>query len=260
MPLHDLRNALLWFNHHNSFGPRAEGRQRPGFPSWSWLGWEGPVEYWYWLQESRHPTIKQESIFSLVDRDSNVLYRDAVKVRSSALVTFESIAPDTSNAVLKLTTTIARFRIVKIIQPQGQKRPWDHRWLLLDQSGQKISQGTAYYYDGYYDWNNKSSNIFCSLHLHSDTSVRLMEMNVEDLEFVLLQHWASNPSESVPEKLTTYFPGEDVSKHNRVFEDTVWTMAIGRRPDGVGERLNLVSIPAKAWFMAEPQSTEVTIA
>jgi len=259
-PLHDLCNALLWFNHFNSFGPRAEGRQRPGFPSWSWLGWEGPIEYWYWLQESRHPIAKQECIFSLVDRNSDVLYRDAVKVRSSALATFESIAPDTSNAVLKLTTTIARFRIVKIMESKEQRHRRDHWWLLLDQSGQKISQETTYYHDGYYDHNDKSSNRFCSLHLHPTTSVELIKMNVEDLEFVSLQHWASNPSGFVPEKLTTPFSGDDVPEYNRVFEDTVWTMAIKRRPDGVGERLNIVSIPAKAWFMAEPQSTAVSIA
>lgn len=116
-PLHNRFNALLWFNHHSSFEPRADSRQRPGFPSWSWLRWEEPIQYWYWLQESRHPTAKQESIFSLADRHENILYRDAIKIRSSALATFESIVPDTSNAILKLTTTIARFRIAQIIRP-----------------------------------------------------------------------------------------------------------------------------------------------
>lgn len=263
LPVHDLCNALLWFNHYNSFGPssgHAEGRRRPGFPSWSWLGWEGPVEYWYWLQEPRHPTAKQECIFSLVDRDAGVLYRDAVQVRSSAIVTFESIAPDTSNAILKLTTTIARFKIVKIMQPQRLKQRRDHWWLLLDQNGQNIGQETIYYRDGYYDHNDESLNAFCSLHLHSASSIELIKMNVADLEFVLLQHWASNPSESVPGRLDTSFSEDEVPKYNRVCEDTIWTMAIRRRPDGIGERLNLVPIPAKAWFVAKPQPTIVRIA
>lgn len=248
MPVHDLCNALLWFNHSNSFKPSSgyvEGRQRPGFPSWSWLGWEGPIEYWYWLQEPRHPTAKQESIFSLVDRTSFMLYRDAVKVRSPALVTFESIAPDTSNAILKITTTIARFRISKIKKVQEWKHRRYHWWLLLDQSGQKIDRGTTYYFDRYYDNKDESLNTSCLLHLHSASSVELIKRNEEELEFVFLQHWASNPSESVPEIFNPSDSRRPVPKHNRLF-DTVWTMAIRRRPDGVGERLNLISIPAKA--------------
>ena len=259
LPVHDLCNALLWFHHIDSYNPfsrYAEGRQRPGFPSWSWLGSEGAIEYWHWLQEPRHPIAKQQCIFSLVDRGhrKNVLYR-AVKVRSSAVVTFELIAPDTSNAILGLTTTIARFRISKIMQPQELHHQTHHRWLLLNQSGQKISKETQFY-DDYRD----GDKFFCSLHLHSTSSVELIKMGVEELEFVLLQHWSSNPPESVSGEVARSIYGDEMPEHYDLLEDVVWTLAIKRRPDGVGERLNLVPIPAKAWFMAEPQSAVVCIA
>ena len=77
-------------------------RQRPGFLSWSWLGWEGPIEYRNWLQE-------------LVNRTYDEVLDDAAMLRSSALVIFDSIAPGTSNAILRLTTTVARFRISQIM-------------------------------------------------------------------------------------------------------------------------------------------------
>ena len=55
LPLGDLCNALLWLNPYDSFRVREdsrEGQRRPGFPSWSWLGWEGLIEYEFWLQEA----------------------------------------------------------------------------------------------------------------------------------------------------------------------------------------------------------------
>jgi hypothetical protein len=91
-------------------------RQRPGFLSRSWLSWEGPIEYRNWLQEPRHPLAEQECIFSLVNRNSyDEVLDDAAMLRSSALVIFDSIAPGTSNAILRLTTTVARFRISQIM-------------------------------------------------------------------------------------------------------------------------------------------------
>ena len=254
LPVHDICNALLWFHHYNSYEPfsgHAEGCQRPGFPSWSWLGWEGPIEYWHWLQEPRCSIEKQECIFTLVDRKSHYQVVDrAVKVQSSALVTFELIAPDSGNAILGLTTAIARFRISKIMQPEGLGHRTDHRWLLLDKSGQKIPMETHFY----------DCIDFCSLHLHSASSLELVKMNVEELEFVLLQHWSSNPPESASGRIPRPIHGDEVPEHHGLLEDVVWTIAIKRRPDGVCERLNLVPIPAKAWFMAEPQSTVVRIA
>jgi hypothetical protein len=190
-----------------------------------------------------------------------MLYRDAVKVRSSACVIFEFIAPDTSNAILILTTTIARFRILKIAQPQGRKQQTDHRWLLLDQSGQKIGRGTTYYQDDHlYDRTGESLHTFCSFRLHSSSSAELIKVNVEDLKFVLLQHWALNTLKSVPEKFSNSFSTNEAPETSKVFKDIIWILAIRRRPDGVAERLNVVFIPAKAWFLVEPQSTVVRIA
>ena len=140
LPAHELLNALLWLNHDNSYSVRKEGRRRPGFSTWSWLGWEGPIEYWFWLQESSHSSPASKCIFSLVDRHENVLYHDAVKMKSSAHAAFEFRAQDTRNAILKLTTTMARFRVSYILRPQNN-RTAEHIWLLLDKYNQRVDLG-----------------------------------------------------------------------------------------------------------------------
>ena len=262
LPAHDLPNALLWLHHDNSFiNGYTEGSRRLGFSTWSWLGWEGTIEYWFWLQKSSDPSLVSECIFSLVNRHENVLYHDAVKINASAYTAFEFRAHDTHNAILKLTTTIARFRVSYFELPQN-KWSAEHRWLLLDRYNQRVDRGDTYHQDAnYYGPDCELFRSICSIRLHSNTSDELTKANVKEVEFVLLQHWSSTPSRHAPEHFCdSYLPEDKTPEHNRQFEDTIWTMAIRRTPSGLGERLNLVSIPAKAWFAAEPQPAVVHIA
>ena len=261
LPAHDLFSALLWLNHDTSFSVRREGRRRPGFSTWSWLGWEGPIEYWLWLQAPSHLSLASKCTFSLVDRHKNVLYYDAVKINSSADTAFEFRAQETHNAIPKLTTTIARFRVSYSELPQN-KWSAEHRWLLLDRYNQRVDRGDTYHQDAnYYGPERELFCSFCSIRLHSNTSDELTMASVKEVEFVLLQHWYFTASRHAPENFCALYLDEDETpKHNRQFEDTIWTMAIRRTPSGLGERLNLVSIPAKAWFAAEPQPAVVRIA
>ena len=259
LPAHDIFNALLWLNHDNSFISNAEGGPHPGFSTWSWLGWQEPIEYWFWLQKSSHSSLASKCIFSLVNRHENVLYHDVVKINFSAHVAFESRAQDTRNAVLKLTTTIAWFQVSYIVKPQNSGTA-EHEWLLLDRYNQRVDLGNACNLDDtYYGIAPRSSGGGCSIRLHSSTSDELIEANAEEVEFVLLQHWSSTASRHAPEQIFGE-PHNEIPKSNRQFEDTVWTMAIRRTSSGLAERLSLVSIPAKAWFAAQPQPAVVHIA
>jgi hypothetical protein len=56
MPLVDLARALLWKSHHLSCLSR-----RDGFPSWSWAGWQGRIEYHYCLVELDRYTNRDEA-------------------------------------------------------------------------------------------------------------------------------------------------------------------------------------------------------
>ena len=260
LPAHDLFNALLWLNHDNSFDARSEGPRRAGFSTWSWLGWGGPIDYWFWLQESTHSSLASNYKFSLVDRRENVLYHDAVKVVSSARVAFESGAQDTHNATVRLTTTIAWFRVSYVVRTKIMSRTHGHRWLLLDRYNQTIARGDSYHqHDEYYARDKELFGNFCSFRLHSEISDELTKAKAEEVEFVLLQHWSSTASRHAPERIFDD-SDDETPEHNPQFEDTIWTMAIRRTSSGLGERLNLVSIPAKALFAAEPQPAVVHIA
>ena len=140
----------------------------------------------------------------------------------------------------------------------------DHqtRWVLLDRHGQRISRGKIASQDhvllnlGHDD---KSLEKCCSICLHSTSSADLATANAGALDFILLQHWTSNASKIPPGRWNLNDTNEQLRELNRVFEDTVWAMAIRSNGQGFYERLAVVSIPAKAWFTADPQLAEVRI-
>ena len=250
LPTHGILRALLWLNHLSSFAPlypAEEGRRRQSFPSWSWLGWEGRIEYWSWLQESHHLGAKQQSIFSFVDRNHGILYHDAVKVLFSALIEFESITPDASSSILRVTTRIAKFRTMETKKSQLGRLLIDHKCKIITET---------FIYNLEFGFGKSRE---CLVRLHLDTAKELNRMNVEELDFALLQLWAPHISERVPESLTGYIDDE-MPECNPVFDDFVWAMALKRRPDNLCERLDVVSIPAKAWFSANPQPSVMRIA
>jgi hypothetical protein len=102
------------------------------------------------------------------------------------------------------------------MQPQELHHQTHHRWLLPNQSGQKVSKET-HFYDDYLD----GGKFFCSLHLHSTSSVELIKTGVGELEFVLLQHWSSNPPESVSREVARSIYGDKMPEHYGLLENVV---------------------------------------
>ena len=200
-----------------------------------------------------------------MNRRKNLLHLDAIKINSSAHATCESRAPDTRNAILKLTTTTARFRVSYAVGPHRDGTA-DHIWLLPNKYNQKIGREDTCHLETYhlqsrdYVSHRELFGGFCSMCLHSNTSDELTKANTEEFEFVLLQHWSSTASKHAPEEIAFWGPQRKIPRYNPQFEDTIWTMAITRTSSGLAERLSLVSIPAKAWFAAEPQPAVVHIA
>ena len=200
-----------------------------------------------------------------MDRNGGLLYHDAIKINSSAHATFEFRAPDARNAILKFTTTSARLRVSYVVGPHKHGTA-DHIWLLLDKYNQKIGRGDTCYpetyhlHRTYHDSDREHFGGFCSMCLHSKTLDELTKVSAEEVGFVLLQHWSSIASRHAPGKIAIRGPKQVFPKENPQLEDTIWPMAIRRMSSGLGERLSLVSIPAKAWFAAEPQPVVVHIA
>ncbi|EXJ66066.1 uncharacterized protein A1O5_10680 [Cladophialophora psammophila CBS 110553] len=108
LPTQDLLNALL-FNRpglpKRSSATRDTTmlKRRPGFPSWSWLGWQGNLTYSFWLRESNIL-----SVYNLVGIMST--YEYAVSVRQSASIRLEN-AGGSENSCLVISSEMARFRL-----------------------------------------------------------------------------------------------------------------------------------------------------
>ncbi len=217
IPVKDLSNGLLWFHPRPNTlnGPYAEmyetydaiGHRRPEFPSWSWLEWEGPVKYGYWLEisgSSDSPTqipMEDSNVFSLND-GGRILYRDTIRIRSSALASFDSVSTHGSLAVLVLETKTVFLKVARIAASGDLRDKNGDYWLVFDVYGRPIVLDRS---DTFYDdvlvnfyFDASTSETKCSVNLHCCTSGRLLQERTEMLEFVLLQHWTQNPTSSKP--------------------------------------------------------------
>ena len=266
LPVQDIHNALLWF-HHTVKGYQNDCTRRSAFPSWSWLGWQGPAEHEFWLQPSRSSASgeadRQKDLFSLVDK-AELLYHNVVRLRKSAVVNFDSVTTDCDRAVLVLSTDMAQFQ-VRLIPPTEEEQKVNLRsyqgdnWQILNQAGDPLLRSYSQGFSGdfYVEFPYRRTPTYL-FRLGRKLSDRLRHSGQTVLEFVLLQHWTENVVEEVP-KILGFVPKEDVPDRNPSFEDRVWVMIIIRKPDGAAERLAVIWLSAEHWFAADPQFGVVRI-
>ncbi|KAK5095169.1 hypothetical protein LTS08_008332, partial [Lithohypha guttulata] len=80
LPVEEISNGLLWLHSStrqsldelDSYSPR-----RRDFPSWSWLGWQTPVIYYFWLEKSASRKLLKPEMKNYQERQS---YNDADEV------------------------------------------------------------------------------------------------------------------------------------------------------------------------------------
>ena len=98
---HDMMlDSLLWIPHHQHVLKR-----RPGFPSWSWLGWIGRCEFAYWL----HFQHSEDCPHRLPDerrRHREEIQFEALHGRNRATIVHDS---QLTAPVIQLRTTIRSF-------------------------------------------------------------------------------------------------------------------------------------------------------
>ena len=247
LPADDLERAILWTEVEDEEVDVCLLR-RQGFPSWSWLGWYGKIEYDCWLVDP-----------VLVELPGNSFAYNKHTLKSRGVPIDEEldeiIVPNCANmrlfasGALRIESQIARFKVIKIctthhlndpcgecgitsdltVRSETVQRPEDtgYAWRLVDHHGSEVPIGMCY---------TKTSGTY--LYVESEISRRLAKVRDQTVELVFLQSWyellRANPD------------------HRERFGDRVWVMVVLRNLDETAERISLTTIPYKSWITADP--------
>ena len=238
LPAQDIVPALLWQG--------SQLRRNEGFPSWSWLGWQGDICYEEWLNVSHPGRLSNGTLFFGYHRD--------VFLETYHIVPFSAAAISSRtrrSGSLILTSQLARFKITLAVrdgdlehfprlensaEPGLREPSVDDKWELLSGEGEPLNgvEGGFRVQYGFY--------------VGADTSNRIAHANIQTVDTVLLQRWTETDVEA----------GE-IPHFSAIFGDQVWLMALLRNPDGTAERAGLLHLPYEHWTNANPRPATVCL-
>jgi hypothetical protein len=253
--------------------------RRPGFPSWSWLGWQISTAYPNWYETGQYETFpgnqrvyEARRYLSLPDgADLNAKF---------AIVESAEWLPSlsTDSGELRLTTQIASLDISFV--PSNRADMVD-RWVLLDADGQHMHLNEdADYVEGLGDptredtiWPNRGTDSGalpappkdCWIFPPAALRESLRKQNAKCATFVFLQRWKQIATDR--QTITEYNdPQTGVRLHRwpyvsrgRNLGDRVWLMMLHPNDNGLMERAALVFIPTSYWQSVEKQSQTVIV-
>ncbi|MCJ1310516.1 hypothetical protein MMC25_004180 [Agyrium rufum] len=253
LPEGDVKRALLWTESEDEELDKTLIR-RQGFPSWSWLGWHGHIEYSCWLAD---PTPIQLPTIDFSDWKHHLVTPGLESPVDIVVPEYATLRFNSST--LEIESKIAQFKAVAIRQEyslEGQDGGSDamnhpiestgrseeskliqnmrHAWQIVDRSGKEVSVGITYV---------KPLGTF--LFLDSATSQRLTKVPDQMVELVFLQRWSELPE----------FNSDD----RRCIGDRVWVMIILRNPDRTAERISLTTISQDSWEAADPLPSTIDV-
>jgi Heterokaryon incompatibility protein (HET) len=252
MPLIDLVRALLWKSHHHSCLSR-----RKKFPSWSWAGWQGRIEYHYCLAELDLYTnrdeageIRQETEKQNSKKRKRVSESGPSSVpNDSAFVLPNTCMNDAADQSLTISSEIACFGL-KMIRKQGQllehlkigssqeKVAVGDQWALLDREGVPLENLVGEVPDEFEETDY-------SFQTHPDISLELESAN-GGIECLFMKYWP---------KLRN--SGAAVKKD--WLSNMVSALVIMRDKDGATWRVAAVFIKLESWVAADPQPAVVNL-
>ena len=245
LPVHDCLRALIWVPHSAHSLTR-----RLGFPSWSWAGWIGRVEYAYWvgdmaayLKENSdeetneyRPPLKRKRMQSLETKSN---HPERATVRSHP--TMESQSP-----LLQIETTVAKFKLqlvrrdcelhrnLKTSSQQSKKAIGDH-WTLIGQGGRVLRDAA-----GEFPSFELTDSFF---RLKPEYSRLLLEQNSE-ADFIFIEHWPRI---------------RDSATSDKWLSDMVSALLVVRNPDGTAWRLASVLLEGQEWYAKSPWPETITL-
>ena len=255
LPEGDFFNALLWDYERAEICCR-----RPQFPSWSWLGWEGPKVYEFWVLDRINKLTEKISEIQSI-RTAFAIYFDVVRIQSAASFTFTHITRDGSKATLRIKSQRALFQVRR--DPKyGSSTKQSARWQIVQSNGDPIPIESNFICKKFLP--RSGDKEYVTVFVNQEVSNQLSQSQSPQLGFVLLQQWTYNETSHVPQVLdlegSRYIT--DNSRFPAIippFVDHVWLMAIASQGDGVYERLDVFHMPARFWNEANPEAVSVDV-
>ena len=267
LPEGDFFNALLWDYEMVAIWPR-----RPQFPSWSWLGWEGPKLYEFsvfdwrkerdWVKERSDNSKLTEEAYELQSiRTKSAIYFDVVRIQSAASFTFTHTTRDRSNATLRIKTQRALFQV--LWRPEYGRVKQKICWQIVQSNGDPIPIESDFICKMS---SARSGKEYVTVFVDQEVSNQLSQSQFPQLEFVLLQQWTYNETfnaplilEGVSRNSFEYGRVYGFDEINPPFADHVWLMAIASHGDGIFERLDVIRMPTRFWIEANPETVSVDV-
>ena len=242
LPEQDMLRALLWKPH-----PKHVLQRRPGFPSWSWLGWSGRSEYQSWLSEMHDyvDTSPNTPVEGQARKKRRIQRSDdsAWHPKTATITSLPKADDSTPQLHMKSTLAKSRLRLLrthgaahKHLRTETQQSPiaiGDH-WTLLQPSGDPI-RNVAGEYDNF-----ESTDVL--FRMDAETSKILKEQ--DEVELLFVSAW---------ERI------RDWKKSDRWLFDMVSALLIVKNEDGSYERMASVLVERERWMAMRPREQEVIL-
>ena len=239
LPMSDCLRALVWVPHHAHVLAR-----RRGFPSWSWTGWTGRIEYQYWVgdmaayvdEDPRKQLLTQSSTLKRKRfQHPETKYSHLERAR---VIRFPIAETHTPSLTLEMTTTKFKLRLVRRDgEPLRKLRPstqqsktaiGDH-WALISEDGNPLRDHAGEY--------PHFEVIDFFFRVKSEYSEMLLAQRSEaDLLFV--EHWPRI---------------RDSEASNKWLYDMVSALVVVRNVDGTAWRLASVLLKSEEWYGKNPR-------
>ena len=242
LPTNDLLRALIWVPH-----PAHVLARRAGFPSWSWTGWVGRIEYQYWVGD----------MAGYVDQDprehmpSQSLNLKRKRLQTPGIDSYHmerakvlEVPSETRAASLELETTSAKFKMrlmrrhgethdkLKPNSRQSKSAIGDH-WTLLGGDNTPLHDEA-----GEYEIFEKRDSFF---RVQSEYSELLLTQG-DKAELIFIEHWP-------------YIRDSEAS--NKWLYSMVSALIVMENIDGTVSRLASVLLKGDDWYARDPQPRTV---
>lgn len=142
LPKNNILPALMWKAH-----PQHCLRLRNGFPTWTWAGWEGRIEYTYWLHDIESlPGLSLEGEAHCRRKRPRLAEHTLLKASIPEPATVMNDLTEVARQEIQIASSVAKFRL-KLIRKQGkalkylkygslqQREAVGDQWTLLDSEG-----------------------------------------------------------------------------------------------------------------------------